>query len=37
MCLIRDRYGLLTCISIHASFNLWNLVWLKLAPNASNL
>ena len=37
MCLIRDRFGLLTCISIHASFNLWNLVWLKLAPNASNL
>jgi len=37
MCLIRDRFGLLTCISIHATFNLWNLVWLKLAPNASNL
>ena len=37
MCLVRDRYGLLVCMGAHASFNLWNLVWLKLAPNASNL
>jgi membrane protease YdiL (CAAX protease family) len=37
MCLVRDRYGLLTCMAIHCSFNLWNLVWLKLAPNASSL
>ncbi len=37
MCLVRDRYGLLTCIAIHCSFNAWNLVWLKLAPNASTL
>ena len=37
MCLVRDRYGLLTCMAIHCSFNLWNLVWLKLAPNASTL
>ena len=37
MCLIRDRYGLLTCMAVHCSFNLWNLVWLKLAPNASTL
>jgi membrane protease YdiL (CAAX protease family) len=37
MCLVRDRYGLLTCMAVHCSFNLWNLVWLKLAPNASTL
>jgi membrane protease YdiL (CAAX protease family) len=37
MCVVRDRYGLLTCMAIHCSFNLWNLVWLKLAPNASSL
>jgi membrane protease YdiL (CAAX protease family) len=37
MCLVRDRYGLLTCMAAHAGFNLWNLVWLKLAPNASTL
>ena len=37
MCLVRDRYGLLACMAVHCSFNLWNLVWLKLAPNASTL
>jgi membrane protease YdiL (CAAX protease family) len=37
MCLVRDRFGLVTCMAVHASFNLWNLVWLKLAPNAANL
>lgn len=37
MCLVRDRYGLLTCIAVHSCFNLWNLGWLKLAPNASTL
>jgi len=37
MCLVRDRFGLLTCMAIHCSFNTWNLVWLKLAPNASML
>lgn len=35
MCLVRDRFGLLTCMALHCSFNAWNLVWLKLAPNAS--
>ncbi len=35
MCLVRDRYGLLTCMALHCAFNAWNLVWLKLAPNAS--
>jgi membrane protease YdiL (CAAX protease family) len=37
MCLVRDRYGLLTCMAAHACFNGWNLVWLKLAPAASTL
>ncbi len=37
MCLLRDRYGLLTCMAAHCCFNTWTLVWLKLAPNASNL
>ena len=37
MCLVRDQYGLLTCMAIHCCFNGWNLVWLKLAPNASTL
>lgn len=37
MCLVRDRYGLLTCMAVHCSFNAWNLLWLKLAPNASTL
>jgi membrane protease YdiL (CAAX protease family) len=37
MCLVRDRYGLLTCMAAHACFNGWNLLWLKLAPNASTL
>ena len=37
MCLVRDRYGLLTCMAIHCCFNGWNLLWLNLAPNASTL
>ena len=37
MCLVRDRYGLLTCMAIHCCFNGWNLLWLKLAPNASTI
>ena len=37
MCLVRDRYGLITCMAIHCCFNGWNLLWLKLAPNASTL
>ena len=37
MCLVRDRYGLPTCMAAHACFNGWNLAWLKLAPAASTL
>lgn len=37
LCLVRDRFGLLTCIAVHAAFNFTTLLWLKLAPNASTL
>ena len=37
MCLVRDRYGLITCMVIHCCFNGWNLLWLKLTPNTSTL
>lgn len=37
LCLVRDRFGLLACMAVHAAFNFTNLVWLKLAPNASSL
>ena len=37
LCLVRDRFGLLTCIGVHAAFNFTSLLWLKLAPNASSL
>ena len=37
LCLVRDRFGLLACIAVHAAFNFTNLLWLKLAPNASTL
>ncbi len=37
LCLVRDRYGLLACMAVHAAFNFSNLLWLKLAPNASSL
>lgn len=37
LCLIRDRYGLLTCMAIHALTNLSQLVWLKLTPDVANL
>lgn len=36
LCHVRDRYGLLTCMAIHAGFNLSNLAWLKLAPDIAN-
>ena len=35
MCLVRDRYGLLTCIGVHMLFNLITFIWLIIAPNAS--
>ena len=37
LCLVRDRHGLLTCMAVHAAFNLSNLAWLKLAPDVANL
>lgn len=36
LCLIRDRFGLLVCVAVHAAFNFTSLLWLKLAPNASS-
>jgi membrane protease YdiL (CAAX protease family) len=35
LCIIRDRFGLFTCIAIHALFNLHTFIWLYLAPNAA--
>jgi hypothetical protein len=34
---VRDRFGLLACIAVHAAFNFTSLLWMKLAPNASTL
>ena len=36
LCIIRDRFGLFTCIALHALFNLHTFLWLYLAPNASS-
>jgi membrane protease YdiL (CAAX protease family) len=36
LCIIRDRFGLFTCIALHALFNLHTFIWLYLAPNASS-
>jgi len=36
LCIIRDRFGLLTCIALHSLFNLHTFIWLYLAPNASS-
>ena len=36
LCIIRDRFGLFTCIALHALFNLHTIVWLYLAPNVSS-
>lgn len=36
LCIIRDRFGLFTCIALHALFNFHTLIWLYLAPNASS-
>lgn len=35
LCIVRDRYGLLTCISLHAAFNFLTFFWLSYAPNAA--
>ena len=36
LCIIRDRFGLISCIALHALFNLHTFIWLYLAPNASS-
>lgn len=35
LCIFRDRFGLVTCMAIHAAFNFHTFVWLFLAPGAS--
>jgi membrane protease YdiL (CAAX protease family) len=35
LCLYRDRYGLLTCMSMHLLANLTTFFWLCFAPNAA--
>ena len=35
LCIVRDRYGLLTCIGLHALFNFLTFFWLSYAPNAA--
>ena len=35
LCIFRDRFGLITCMAIHAAFNFHTLIWLLLAPSAS--
>ena len=36
LCIMRDRFGLFTCIALHSLFNLHTFIWLYLAPNASS-
>ena len=35
LCIVRDRFGLFTCMGVHAAFNAHNFFWLLLAPTAS--
>lgn len=35
LCIFRDRFGLITCMALHAAFNLHTFIWLLLAPAAS--
>lgn len=35
LCLYRDRYGLLTCMTLHLLANLTTFFWLCFAPNAA--
>ena len=35
LCIVRDRFGLATCIALHALFNSHTFLWLLLAPQAS--
>jgi membrane protease YdiL (CAAX protease family) len=32
LCIIRDRFGLGTCILLHAMNNAWTIFWLVAAP-----
>ncbi len=35
LCIYRDRFGLATCICLHALFNLHTFFWLIIAPHGS--
>lgn len=35
LCLVRDRFGLATCIALHMMVNLWSLFWLLVAPDVA--
>ncbi len=35
LCLVRDRFGLTTCIVLHMMVNLWSFTWLLAAPNVA--
>lgn len=35
LCLVRDRFGLTTCIVLHMMVNLWSFTWLLVAPNVA--
>jgi len=35
LCIVRDRFGLITGMAVHAAFNLHTVIWLLLAPTAS--
>jgi hypothetical protein len=32
LCIVRDRFGLGTCILLHAMNNAWTIFWLVAAP-----
>lgn len=35
LCLVRDRFGIGTCILVHALNNAWTILWLVLAPEVA--
>lgn len=35
LCLVRDRFGLATCVALHVMVNLWSFAWLLLAPDVA--
>ena len=35
LCLLRDRFGIGTCILVHSLNNAWTVLWLVLAPEVA--